>query len=255
MKKENIVKKLLANIQNETSQSLFTDKEVESLLKEKEKKYPRFKLSLSAKEIEDMKDEGILNDEYKISPEIFDDKTRKKPLTPLEKLLLSVIWKNGDYGKEKCIIDGINAQESSAPKDIPTPFVFWNFGRYIADKTMPIVDQHTARAYRKIIYDKIEENDKKDAYANNNETEYENYLKWFEQIINGGDFKELPKEDAAYYFDSILFEYGKKLKKDIKKKSKMSCKKCGKDIPKSSKFCRECGSPIVAADSIEKSST
>ncbi len=246
------IKTLLKKIQKDTSHSIFTDEEIENFLKDKEKKYPRFKLSLSCDEIENMKAEGILNGENKISPKIFDG---KKELTPLEKLLLGVIWKNGDYGKEKCIIDGINAQESSAPKDIPTPFVFWNFGRYIADKTMPIVDQHTARAYRKIIYDKIEENDKKDAYANNNETEYENYLKWFEQIINGGDFKELPKEDAAYYFDSILFEYGKKLKKDIKKKSKMSCKKCGKDIPKSSKFCRECGSPIVAADSIEKSST
>ena len=270
------IKTLLKKIQKDTSHSIFTDEEIENFLKDKEKKYPRFKLSLSCDEIENMKAEGILNGENKISPKIFDG---KKELTPLEKLLLGVIWKNGDYGKEKCIIDnisffkcmlkediiagavskeerkGLNAQESSAPKDIPTPFVFWNFGRYIADKTMPIVDQHTARAYRKIIYDKIEENDKKDAYANNNETEYENYLKWFEQIINGGDFKELPKEDAAYYFDSILFEYGKKLKKDIKKKSKMSCKKCGKDIPKSSKFCRECGSPIVAADSIEKSST
>ncbi len=246
------IKRLLTKIQKDNSKSILTDEEIENFLKDKERKYPRFKLSLSCDEIGKMKVEGILNSENKISPKIFDG---KKELTPLEKLLLGVIWKNGDYGKEKCIIDGINAQESSASKDIPTPFVFWNFGRYIADKTMPIVDQHTARAYRKIIYDKIEENDKKDAYANNNETEYENYLKWFEQIINGGDFKELPKEDAAYYFDSILFEYGKKLKKDIKKKSKMSCKKCGKDIPKSSKFCRECGSPIVAADSIEKSST
>ena len=205
MKKENIVKKLLANIQDETSQSLFTDKEVESLLKEKEKKYPRFKLSLSAKEIEDMKDEGILNDEYKISPEIFDDKTRKKPLTPLEKLLLSVIWKNGDYGKEKYIIEGIRVQENLEQKDIPNRFVFWNFGRYLVDKTKPIVDRHTAKAYREI--------EKNKTVANKNKADYEHYIEWFKKVIDKDDFKEFNKEDVAYYLDLLLFEYGKELKK------------------------------------------
>jgi len=211
MKKENIVKKLLANIQDDTSQSIFTDKEVENFLKEK--KYPRFKLSLSAKEIKNMKDEGSLNDEYKISPEIFDDKTRKKPLTPLEKLLLSVIWKNGDYGKERYIIEGIRVQENSKledteQKDIPNFFVFWNFGRYIVDKTKPIVDRHTARAYREIR--------KNETTANKNKTDYKNYLEWFKHIIDNDDFKEFDKEDVAYYLDSLLFEYGKKLKKKDK---------------------------------------
>ncbi|MGI5100177.1 hypothetical protein E4N70_00590 [Treponema vincentii] len=206
MEKKDVIHKLLANIQDETSQSLFTDKEVENLLKIKEEKYPRFKLSLSAKEIEDMKNEGILNDEYKISPEIFDGKSRKKPLTPLEKLLLSVIWKNGDYGKEKYIIEGIRVQENLEQKDIPNRFVFWNFGRYLVDKTKPIVDRHTARAYNEIRNNK--------ANANKNKTDYENYLDWFKHIIDNDDFKEFNKEDVAYYLDSILFEYGKKTKKD-----------------------------------------
>ena len=206
MEKKDVIHKLLANIQDETSQSLFTDKEVENLLKIKEEKYPRFKLSLSAKEIEDMKNEGILNDEYKISPEIFDGKSRKKPLTPLEKLLLSVIWKNGDYGKEKYIIEGIRVQENLEQKDIPNRFVFWNFGRYLVDKTKPIVDRHTAKAYHEIRNNK--------ANANKNKTDYENYLDWFKHIIDNDDFKEFNKEDVAYYLDSILFEYGKKTKKD-----------------------------------------
>lgn len=202
MEKKDVIHKLLANIQDDSLHNIFTDEEFENLLKKKEKKYPRFKLSLSSKEIEDMKDEGILNDEYKISPEIFDDKTRKKPLTPLEKLLLSVIWKNGDYGKEKCIIEGIRVQENLEQKDIPNRFVFWNFGRYLVDKTKPIVDQHTASAYRKIKKNKVK--------ANENKTDYENYLEWFKHIIDNDDFKEFNKEDVAYYLDSILFEYGKK---------------------------------------------
>ena len=214
MEKKDIIHKLLANIKDDTLHSIFTDEGFENLLNIKEKKYPRFKLSLSSKEIEDMKNEGILNDEYKISPEIFDGKSRKKPLTPLEKLLLSVIWKNGDYGKEKCIIEGIRVQENSKleypeQKDIPSFFVFWNFGRYIVDKTMPIVDQHTAKAYHEIRNNK--------ANANKNKTDYENYLDWFKHIIDNDDFKEFNKEDVAYYLDSILFEYGKKTKKDTER--------------------------------------
>lgn len=206
MEKKDIIHKLLANIKDDTLHSIFTDEGFENLLNIKEKKYPRFKLSLSSKEIEDMKNEGILNDEYKISPEIFDGKSRKKPLTPLEKLLLSIIWKNGDYGKEKYIIEGIRVQENLEQKDIPNRFVFWNFGRYLVDKTKPIVDRHTAKAYREI--------EKNEAAANKNKADYEHYLEWFKKVIDNDDFKGFNKEDVAYYLDSILFEYGKKTKKD-----------------------------------------
>ena len=202
MEKKDIIHKLLANIKDDTLHSIFTDEGFENLLNIKEKKYPRFKLSLSSKEIEDMKNEGILNDEYKISPEIFDGKSRKKPLTPLEKLLLSIIWKNGDYGKEKYIIEGIRVQENLEQKDIPNRFVFWNFGRYLVDKTKPIVDRHTAKAYREI--------EKNEAAANKNKADYEHYLEWFKKVIDNDDFKGFNKEDVAYYLDSILFEYGKK---------------------------------------------
>ena len=205
MGKKDVIHKLLANIKDDTLHSIFTDEEVENLLKIKEEKYPRFKLSLSAKEIEDMKNEGILNDEYKISPEIFDGKSRKKPLTPLEKLLLSVIWKNGDYGKEKYIIEGIRVQENLEQKDIPNRFVFWNFGRYLVDKTKPIVDRHTAKAYREI--------EKNKTVANKNKADYEHYIEWFKKVIDKDDFKEFNKEDVAYYLDLLLFEYGKELKK------------------------------------------
>jgi len=205
MEKRDVIHKLLANIKDDTLHSIFTDEEVENLLKIKEEKYPRFKLSLSAKEIEDMKNEGILNDEYKISPEIFDGKSRKKPLTPLEKLLLSVIWKNGDYGKEKYIIEGIRVQENLEQKDIPNRFVFWNFGRYLVDKTKPIVDRHTAKAYREI--------EKNKTVANKNKADYEHYIEWFKKVIDKDDFKEFNKEDVAYYLDLLLFEYGKELKK------------------------------------------
>ena len=205
MEKRDVIHKLLANIKDDTLHSIFTDEEVENLLKIKEEKYPRFKLSLSAKEIEDMKNEGILNDEYKISPEIFDGKSRKKPLTPLEKLLLSVIWKNGDYGKEKYIIEGIRVQENLEQKDIPNRFVFWNFGRYLVDKTKPIVDRHTAKAYREI--------EKNKTVANKNKADYEHYIEWFKKVIAKDDFKEFNKEDVAYYLDLLLFEYGKELKK------------------------------------------
>ena len=74
---------------------------------------------------------------------------------------------------------------------------------------MPIVDQHTARAYMNIKNNK--------ANANKNKTDYENYLEWFKKIIDNDDFKEFNKEDVAYYLDSILFEYGKKTKKDTER--------------------------------------
>lgn len=196
MENKDIIRQLLKKLEDTAAKRIFADGEFERLLEVKEKKYPRFELSLSTNDIEKMKEEKILNDDNIINHKIFTDKNR----TNLETLLLSILWKNGDYKKEAHIIRGVlyeNGDKESSRND--KSFVFWNFGRYVANKERPIADQHTLRAYKAI----------RNQTGKTNSEVYEDYIKWFEEIIN--QFAESDRRDASYYLDSILFEYGKKI--------------------------------------------
>lgn len=99
--------------------------------------YPRMRLQISKEEVDAMQAMGILTQDFKISESI---SSGKIILTPLEKLLYAMLWKNGDLGKENHIIKGILelAKESSG-------VVFNAFGAYLAGRQHHIVDQHTLR--------------------------------------------------------------------------------------------------------------
>lgn len=189
---EKIIERLCNKIDNDKLDEEFKLNELMESIKEKEKKYPRFKLCLTSDDIEKL---DLIED--KLNPEIFTD----NKLTPLEKLLLAILWKNGDYGKEEHIIKGIK-YKSDDYNNKNGKFVFWNFGRYLNDKQLPIFDQHTKRAY--IYLEQCSKTKESEVYTD--------YIKWFNDIIS--DFADNERDDAAYYLDSILFRYGKKLKKN-----------------------------------------
>ena len=174
-------------------------------------KYPRFKISLSKNEIDELShNKSIIKNKEKghiLNPEIFQNENNKFNLTPLEKLLLGILWKNGDYKKESHIINGILYEEETKDdyKIKNGRYVFWNFGRYLKNKKRPIADQHTIRAYTKITG-----TEKKETQT------YIDYLIWFDKIINAIKTESSPSynvNDISYYLDRVLFELGKKCKK------------------------------------------
>ena len=173
--------------------------------KKSEKKYPPLTFTVSADEIRTLKQEGKLIESSGEKGEhtefVIDKKLllKKTSLTSLEKLLLAMIWKNGDYGKESKLIDGIcngRAPETSG-------FVFYQFGQHLAwncsdyTKYEPIVDKNTIYAYlylgKKTVSKKIISE------------HFQGYIEWFRDKLNHYD----DKEKAAVLLDNLLFAFGK----------------------------------------------
>jgi hypothetical protein len=136
--------------------------------------------------------------------------------TPLEKLLFSILWKQGDLGKEKHIIDGILNNPMST-----NGIVFYYFGKHLNSKfNNPIIDQHVIRAFRLKLLNASEEQlvkeirlkdlslSKKDHLIKCNLIE--NYLIWHKKIRE--QFNSDSQEELSYYIDLLLFALGKKIK-------------------------------------------
>ena len=168
--------------------------EIDSLYKEyhiprKDKKaYPDIEFSITANEIDELKQKGFITEENIVSSDI-----SNKELTAFEKLLYSVLWKNGDLKKEKHIICGIYGIDTGG-------IVFNQFGKYLENKDAPIIDQHVIRAF--ILYKKncIIKNIKKEHYSEY----FEPYVDW----LNNNDLFKNNKNKI----DDIMFCLGKKIK-------------------------------------------
>ena len=159
-------------------------------LERKDKKlYPDIKFNITVNEIEILKQNGYITEDY-----FFDSGlSKRKELSSLEKLLYSIIWKQGDLKKEKHIISGICGKNTVRK-------VFNQFGKYLNDKNEPIIDQHVVRAYiyfkEKIIIDDIKDKHIK-IYS-------DECIKW----IKNYDLFKIDKN----LLDELLFSFGKKIK-------------------------------------------
>lgn len=112
--------------------------------------YPELKLTLSQADIDDLKTSGAITEAGHL-----DLNLSERPLTALEKLLYSMAWKNGDLRKLGHIIDGIGAAGSGTTRGAGTGQVFHQFGRHLADRAEPIIDQHVLRAFE--LFDRCDE--------------------------------------------------------------------------------------------------
>jgi hypothetical protein len=91
------------------------------------------------------------------------DAAREHVKDPVARLLLAVLWKNGDFQKVRLVLAGMREIQTADDADPPdmdsddrqngedrpseTRSVFMQFGRHLAHpRTTPIFDQHTARA-------------------------------------------------------------------------------------------------------------
>ena len=71
-------------------------------------KFPRLILRVSIEEIEFLREEGVISERMQFSSILATGEyAQGKRMTPLEKLLYSILWKNGDLGKERHLISGI----------------------------------------------------------------------------------------------------------------------------------------------------
>lgn len=123
---------------------LTTESDILSAHAMPESKYPKIEFSLTPEELEQLYETRVLDRNNRISGPLFDAE-----LSPLEKILYAVVWKNGDLGKEKSIIDGVLADPAD---ELPeSGIVFHQLGRHLRSRAEPIIDQHVIRAFA--IYD------------------------------------------------------------------------------------------------------
>lgn len=103
------------------------------------RQFPRITFDISQEQIREMYKRGILNQDHTLAHERI-----QQINDPLVKLLYALAWKNGDLPKIKHIIKGVLGQ---GHESVAQAFVFRQFGRHLADKQEPIVDQHVLRAF------------------------------------------------------------------------------------------------------------
>lgn len=156
-----------------------------------EKKYPRIKFCLSKNEIGDLKQESICNDV------IF--RKDQSSYTALEKLLLAVLWKNGELNRISSVMKGVKNEDQHNK----TGHIFYQFGKSLCNGLEPIVDRYTLTAYNYYM------NGKKSFAELAKPQLIKDYVKWFQEKIIKLD--ETEKKEFSYLLDKILFYIGKDL--------------------------------------------
>ena len=211
-------KKLIDDIFNKISESKTLENlsdilDKNPLLKKNkmnERVYPDLKLILSPNEIDAMKEAEILDDAGMLSENLSGTQ-----LSPLEKLLYAILWKNGDLRKEIHVVEGVksvanNGTEINRAKGL----VFYQFGKHLANRTEPIVDQHVLRAYALYCNDVAGEDFSK--YRSKgviNKSDSILISKYKEWLVSESLTTELKKiEGYTFCIDKILFSLGKVVK-------------------------------------------
>lgn len=166
-------------------------------------KYPYLHIKISMDDIDQLKKSNILSAENTILPI-----TDFSDLSSLEKLLYSVVWKNGDLGKEKHIVEGVLAsEEEHGDLSKKSGLVFYQYGKHLAKREEPIVDQHTIRAF--LLFQNLESTDSEISDIREKSTlkneELCSFRSWIKSLEIGG-------VDNQFYLDKVLFSLGKAIK-------------------------------------------
>lgn len=172
-------------------------------------RYPELKLSITADEINALKLSGVLTEAG-----VFNRKLSSTEMTPLEKLLYATAWKQGDLPKIAHIVDGIHAAGSNIPRGNGDSQVFHQFGRHLADRSEPIIDQHVLRGFKLWKNPKADEqqtNSIRKLEVLNKESQWINeYKNW---LMTASLTAELRQDsDHVMNIDSVLFALGKTVK-------------------------------------------
>ena len=185
------------------------------------RRYPQLKFSITPDDIVTLKESKLLEEDGSLSLNCASEDILK---TPLEKLLFSVLWKNGDLGKEKHITDGIMGNRDNRRVKDETGLVFYFFGKHLIQKTNPIIDQHVIRAFMlyEVVNNKNYEDYKKIVGKETVNTKDKpiclKYIKWQNEHV-------LKKADPAmfsYHLDRLLFGLGKSIKTEASRNTTLN---------------------------------
>lgn len=167
--------------------------------------FPRITFDLSKEDVQGMQNGGIFTDEGVFAPDWLDHVH-----DPVARLLYAMAWKNGDLPKIKHIVQGVLADDGEVPSQA---FVFHQFGRHLADKAQPIVDQHVLRAFG--IHQSSDEETWKALRAMNTITQgtaglIADYRHWLRSDALQASLRAAP--GYAWHLDQVLFALGKTVK-------------------------------------------
>jgi len=184
------------------------------------RRYPRLRLRLSLDDIRALESQKVIDGNYCLKSELATGYLgNKQSMSPLEKLLYSILWKNSDLGKESHILNGI--KELKQFDEAKTGKVFYNFGKYISGQLNCIIDQHTIRAYSVFLSDV--QNDSKNnnidissarkvENLNNKKKLIESYKIQFEEWLSKNNINDDNKSEFCYEIDRLIFSIGKIIK-------------------------------------------
>lgn len=186
-----------------------------------EKKYPRLDFKLTGSEIDDLKKAGFINENLELSARVATGSVeahgQTAKLTALEKLLIAILWKNGDLGKERHVIAGIEGREHKEKCGT----VFHAFGRYLSGVNPYILDQHTLRCFvvrelNAVNADQSALDRAKSFKAINGNNEkhrgwikaYVDFYQALEQKLDDRNAERAEKLEYFYWVDRLLFRTG-----------------------------------------------
>jgi hypothetical protein len=192
IEKEKLVEAFKNWLEDKNELPAYIQKIFKKEIKAKDKKYPNVLTKINYSEVEDLLDQKDI-----------------KATTSLEKILIGILWKQGDYRKISTFIQDLSDEVQIENKK--SGFVFQQFAKHVKeansqDQYEPIIDQHTLRAFLilKGVF-KIEDSHNITTINKKLSTHFPKYISWFnEQLKKGHDPKVL---------DDYLFVLGKTLKK------------------------------------------
>ncbi len=173
--------------------------------------YPKLDMKISPEDIKQLQESGCINEEMQFSHTIATGQTSNgSQLTALEKLLFSVIWKNGDLGKEKHLIKGIL---NTGHKE-NTGTVFYEFGGYLSGRNPFILDQHTLRCFG--VYCENEDISltlaRKMNVVKGRQCDHQKWIMEYKRFYDELIKKPAHDSDFLYEVDRLLFGVGKLIK-------------------------------------------
>lgn len=176
-------------------------------------KFPRMELELAPDEMDQLKSIGVLDATLKLSPTLAKGELEGgQKLTALEKLLYSVLWKNGDLGKERHIVEGIygNAQDQKSG------IVFYEFGGYLQGRNTFIMDQHTLRCFAVAACDESDDQlnqARRLELINGKNDQHQSWMSAYKEFYERLE-QRMPGSAADYLYevDRLFFGAGKLIK-------------------------------------------
>jgi hypothetical protein len=185
-----------------------------SILIEKNKpqdKFPRLNFRISADDVNELKKREILTEDFRLNKKLANGQlSNGVSLSALEKLLYAILWKKGDLGKEKHLLDGV-----AEIKTVKGPgIVFNNFGSFLSGRVPYILDQHTVRCFA--VYAAVDGDVTKARGIEILKIEnpwHKELIQGYEEFYSSLEKRNIPDRETFFYeIDRLLFGLGKLIK-------------------------------------------